>query len=377
MRVALVHAFTWPHVRRGGERYLHDLGWYLSRAGHEVDIIAGTWGRRSVEASQAGTIRRHRNPYTRHLRRWTTPVETFGLAAAKVLTTRRYDVVHTLQPTAAAAALATRHPTVHTELGVPNRDWLRARALLWPLWRHVATRAHAVTVLSEHAAEAFTRLSHRRATVLPPGVRLDHFTPDLAPRTGPPRVLFSADASVRAKGLETLVEAFGGLLHDHPDARLWISGPGDPRWAFAGLGPRGDAVAAATDRLGPGELSDIPGRYRQATVTVLPSTAEAFGLSLVESLATGTPVVASAHGGPSEIVDGRQVGRVAAYGDAEALRTALGEAIALAAEPATPQHCVERARAFGWETIGPMHEHVYRAIAASHRGAPTRRRRAA
>ena len=37
MRVALIHPFSWPDIRRGGERYLHDLAWYLTGQGHEVD----------------------------------------------------------------------------------------------------------------------------------------------------------------------------------------------------------------------------------------------------------------------------------------------------------------------------------------------------
>ena len=44
LRVALVHPYSWPEVRRGGERYLADLAWYLDRAGHEVAVVTGTTG---------------------------------------------------------------------------------------------------------------------------------------------------------------------------------------------------------------------------------------------------------------------------------------------------------------------------------------------
>jgi len=39
LRVALVHPYCWPDVRRGGERYLADLAWYLGRAGHLVEEL--------------------------------------------------------------------------------------------------------------------------------------------------------------------------------------------------------------------------------------------------------------------------------------------------------------------------------------------------
>src|SRR5439155_26035519 len=42
LRIAVVHPFSWPEVRRGGERYLDDLVWYLTEAGHAVDVITGT-----------------------------------------------------------------------------------------------------------------------------------------------------------------------------------------------------------------------------------------------------------------------------------------------------------------------------------------------
>jgi glycosyltransferase involved in cell wall biosynthesis len=157
--------------------------------------------------------------------------------------------------------------------------------------------------------------------------------------------------------------AFGILLRDHPDARLQLSGAGDPSWAVPLLGDAVDTILASTDQLGTGDLADVPQRYRSATVTVLPSEGEAFGLVLVESLASGTPAVCSDVGGPREIVDSPLVGRVARHGDPEALAAALAEAIVLAADPATPARCVAHARRWGWvETVGRMHEDVYEAI---------------
>ena len=44
MYVALVHPYSWPEVKRGGERYLADIAWYLGEAGHTVDVITGTSG---------------------------------------------------------------------------------------------------------------------------------------------------------------------------------------------------------------------------------------------------------------------------------------------------------------------------------------------
>src|SRR5205085_2455704 len=100
--------------------------------------------------------------------------------------------------------------------------------------------------------------------------------------------------------LPLLVAAMDRILDKRPDVRLVLAGPGDPTPALE-LGS--DRVREATDVRGVGEVEDVAALYASAWVTALPSMREAFGLVLVESLASGTPVVAIANsGGPVEIV---------------------------------------------------------------------------
>jgi glycosyltransferase involved in cell wall biosynthesis len=59
-----------------------------------------------------------------------------------------------------------------------------------------------------------------------------------------------------------------------------------------------------------GEREDIPGVLRAADVALLPSWEEPFGRSVVEAMAMGVPVVATAVGGPPEIVGSGEAGLV-------------------------------------------------------------------
>lgn len=344
MRVALAHPFSWPDVQRGGERYLDDLAWWLRSAGHEVDVVTG-----------AG-----RPMHRRLARRGLTPMDTFGVSAWAPLLRGRHDLVHALVPSAAIAARLAGRRTVYTSLGLPTAAHFGRRPLDRWLFETAVRRSTRATGMSVAARDAMHALVPELVTVLPLGVRLDRFTLRDEARSGPPVLLFASDSSDPRKGLGALLTALDLLLDRLPATRLRVSGPGDPTAALAAATPR---ARAATDALGQGELDDVPELYRQATVTVLPSRYEAFGLVLVESLASGTPAVAMAEGGPLEILDDPLTSRTAPVRDPQGLARALEEAIGLAADPATPRRCREHARRWDWESvIGPAHEALYRAV---------------
>ena len=358
MRIALVHPFSWPAVRRGGERYLHDLAWYLTRQGAEVDVVVG--GKPGVTPTPDGRLVRLRHPRRLEVR-GLTATDTFGLPALGWLARHRYDVVHALTPTAALAAVMTGQRTAYTALGHPTWQSIRNRRHDLRMFRTTVRRVAAPLALSASAAASITELTGVEPQVVPPGLRTAEFPLVAEPRTGPVRVFFPAHASDRRKGLDVLLAALPMVLDRHPDARLVLGGGGDSGWAFDRLSGEDNArVRAATDELDAGALDDLPGRYAAATVSVLPSLDEAFGLVLVESLATGTPVVAMRSGGPMEIVDRDDIGRLATPGDAASLADAITAVVELARDPATPARCLEHARRWDWDaTIGPLHLTTY------------------
>lgn len=369
MHIALVHPYCWPDVRRGGERYLDDLSVHLAGAGHTVDVLTGTMGAPSVHETSIGSgqlrVRRIRHRPVRRLeQRGITVVESFGLLVLPHLLRRRYDVVHALTPTAAMASRFARQQTVYTLLGHPQPHHLSGH----PAARYVGAAvrsASAVAALSQASAESLRELFGRSADVLSPGVRIDEFPPDVAPRGGPPRILFSADAGDRRKGADALLGAFQRVLETRPDARLQVSSATDWRWALDDIAePERSRIAASVDTLGAGDPAEVPGRYRDATVTVLPSHGEAFGMVLVESLASGTPVVCNADGGMPEIVSDPSIGRIAQATDPEALSRAILETIVLAQQPGCAARCADHARRWDWETtIRAQHELLYERVA--------------
>lgn len=111
----------------------------------------------------------------------------------------------------------------------------------------------------------------------------------------------------REKGLETLIRAFALLQKNSPSSRLLIAGKTlSTEKAYqkfleqlcADLG-----VEKSVDFLG--HISDTVSLYQTSDVTVLPSLwSEPFGRVILESMACGTPVVASRVGGIPEVLTG-------------------------------------------------------------------------
>lgn len=383
MRVALTSVHSWPDVRRGGERYVHELAAGLARAGHEVTVL--TTGSRPGRSRELGVDVR-RLP-VRHAPARFFPQPWEGLAveaafggqtAAHLLPgalAGRVDVWHaTSTPDAAAAALAARvRPglaTVFTDHGFPARQSRDARPDR-RLHRQVVRRIGAYVCVSRAAAGHLEEGFGRTADVVPPGVRLaDHHA--AARRHPHPAVLYAGSLTETRKGLPLLLAALALLRQEIDDVELWLLGQGD---ASAVLGAAPVGARAAVTRCGPvpdGELRDA---YARAWVTVLPSTAESFGMTVVESWASGTPaVVLTGSGGPAELVDDDRLGR-RADATPDGLARACTEAFALASDPTTAAACRARAEAYDWDgAVVPALVDIYVRTADRRARRETRRR---
>lgn len=132
------------------------------------------------------------------------------------------------------------------------------------------------------------------------------------------------------KGQRELLHAFAAIRTRHPDAHLVLVGSDDERGgayateleAYA----RDLGVADAVHLLG--FRSDALGIVSELDVLVLPSTIEGMPLVVLEAMALGTPVVATAAGGTPEAVDDGGTGLLVPVGDVNALAAALDRLLA-------------------------------------------------
>ena len=171
-----------------------------------------------------------------------------------------------------------------------------------------------------------------------------------------PPASVSSSEIVREKNL---VVACGRLVpvKRFPDLVAAFARLGDAtaRLAILGEGPERATIEAAVARHGlagrvelPGHVADLPAWYRRAACVVIASHSESFGLTALEALAHGTPVVATDCGGPSEILGHGRFGRIVPIGDDAAMAAALRATLAV---PGDPGPRVARAEAFALPTI--------------------------
>jgi phosphatidylinositol alpha-mannosyltransferase len=109
-------------------------------------------------------------------------------------------------------------------------------------------------------------------------------------------------------------------------------------------------------------MTDILGR---AWAVALTSFGEAFGLVLIEGLATGTPVVGSAGGTFPEIIDRPEVGRLHEGDEPEPLAAALLACFELAQDPGTRAACRARAEDFSQRRTVTAYEELYAELIAA------------
>jgi glycosyltransferase involved in cell wall biosynthesis len=340
LKVALVTPRFPPEIG-GMEGYVGWVAEMLQRSGH-YDVTVITTGRsvRTRHESYRGI------PVIR-LGTWltlsNTPVNPLWWRQVRRLLVRlEIDVVNAHAPVpglADVAAFRSPVPVVMTyHAGSLVKGGHPVDVLLRAYERHVLPRVFnrcaeliAVSPVSQAHATG-------RAHLVPPGVDSELFTPPAAPDAREPRVLYvgRVERTSRWKGLHVLMESLVRLRETVPDVRLDVVGDGDD---VAALQERAQrlGVAECIDWHGQVSHGELPRFYQRAGVAVLPSLteSESFGMTLVEAMASGCPVVGSAVGGIPFVIRDNVDGLLVPPGDptalADALSLVLGDPVLAAA----------------------------------------------
>jgi glycogen synthase len=288
----------------------------------------------------------------------------FALYAAPMLDrlAQRPFIMHFHGPWAAESVYQNGQPVPGPSVWVKNC-----------IERAVYSRADRVIVLSKFFGRIIQDdygVSPDVITVIPGGVDVARFDVKISKEAARKQlgwtenepVLVVVRRLVHRMGLENLIEAVGLLVSDNPNIRLKI----------AGRGPKENELRELISKLGLqshvqllGFVSDenLPLVYRAASFSIVPSVAlEGFGLTTLESLAAGTPVLVTPVGGLPEAVAGLSEELIMPGYDVSSLAKSISSALSGKRRIPNSTECLAFATQRDWPIIAQRTAQVYREV---------------
>jgi phosphatidylinositol alpha-mannosyltransferase len=224
-----------------------------------------------------------------------------------------------------------------------------------PLLRSVAGRLDGRIAVSRAAYEFVSRYFPGTYSLIPNGVDIDRFNDHVEPfaqyRDGRPTVLFVGRLEKR-KGLAYLIRAYAELQATMRDVRILVVG----RHGRAGRGYVDyvrEHKLRGIEFVGEVSQAELPRYYKSCDVFCAPAlSGESFGMVLLEAMAVGKPVVATAIDGYSQLVQDGVQGRLVPPRDSHCLAGALIELLSSdEARRNYGDHGQITAKAFSWERV--------------------------
>ena len=368
MKIVLTHPYCWPYVRRGSERFLAELARDFTSRGHEVVTISSRPGAFASESTEHGPrilLPQRWNPLMAKVR--IQPTHMFAPGCLRRLLRIDADVIfclHYIDSWAANIAKRLRgFKTVYYVTGPPVPGNLSRIPPDRGMMRAAICKSDRVITLGNHVASLVRTHYGVDPDIIPVPVDVKTFTEKTAVPEGRPILLGIASFDELRKGIRVLVNTFVKIKATVPDAILRLSGRFPESLQEEVLGPVPPAIRRDIEVLGVGSIGDLPSLYREASVTVIPSMREAYGMTALESLACGTPVVGTDHAGLGELLcnpvvsvkfdpqtDGLETSNI------EGLTEAILAGLELSRRPETIGHCRTEAEKYSWKVLGPRYE---------------------
>lgn len=373
MRIAIATGIFHPE-QGGPATYLYHLCNALAARGHTLEVLCFGETGHDIEYPYRVVRISRRQPIPLRLLRYT-------LALLPML--RRCDVVYVNDYglPAAILTLAIRRPMVLKVVGdfawekaitygyiAPelNIDDFQSRQHGWRVWllqaiqRFYCLRAGAIITPSHYFKSIITGwgVPPEKIHVIYNAVDLSRFE-GLGDRAAARRrlgldegpLLLTVARLVPWKGVGELIRLLPELRQCVPGLGLVVVGDGPLRPPLEQLAQE-LGVRDAVRFTGQVDRTLIPWYFRAADAFVLYSGYEGLSHVLLESMAAGTPAVASAKGGNLELIDDGVSGRLVPWGDHEALRAALLEVLTQPARAAAYAAAARaRIEAMRWEAL--------------------------
>jgi phosphatidylinositol alpha-mannosyltransferase len=268
-----------------------------------------------------------------------------------------FDVVHYHEPLSPALPITTlrfhRGANVGTFHAYARRNlgYYYARPFLARYFK----RLHSCIAVSIPARNFVSRYFPGDYHIVPNGIDTARFSPQHEPiaelRTPGWHTLLFVGRLEQRKGLPTLLEAYAELRRRRANVRLVVVGDGPGRWGYE----KYVEAEAIPDVLFMGHVEShmLPRCYASADVFCAPASGrESFGIVLLEAMASGVPVLASAIQGFSQVIKDEHNGLLVETGEPGAWAAALERVLSDDAERARlAQNGLQVSQRYDWARV--------------------------
>jgi glycosyltransferase involved in cell wall biosynthesis len=278
-----------------------------------------------------------------------SPVRDLATLWQLVRLMRRFrpDVVHTHTAKAGfvgrLAAWIARVPVrVHTFHGHVFHGYFRrwkTRLFLWLEWLSARISSRVITIspaLADELVETYRICPAEKMVVLPLGLDLEPLTRPKAPETAHDfrtahhiplnrRLVGIIGRLVPIKNVSLFLQAASQIVAERDDVQFVVIGDGDRR---PQLEAEAQSLGIAEQVTFTGWVQDVQLPLSALDVLALTSNNEGTPVSIIEAMAAGVPVVATAVGGVPDVLGGGEYGQLVPTGDARALATGIQKALA-------------------------------------------------
>ncbi len=364
MRIGLVCPYDWS-APGGVKQHIRDLAEALMEAGHEVSVLAPSEEDADLEPYVVSAGRPVAVPYNGSVARL-----SFGMVTTsrvrRWVRDGEFDVVHVHEPASPSlsvlACWVCDGPLVATWHSSSEKS--RAMTAFRFILQTAMEKINGRIAVSEKARQTLVENLGGDAVLIPNGVTCKNFEVGEPlrgfPRSGP-TLLFLGRIDEPRKGLQVLLEAMPEIVGNHPDVKLLVAGPGSIEHIEDKLNPQ---ISDHVEFLGLISEADKVSAFKSADVYIAPNTGgESFGIVLLESMAAGTPVLASDIEAFAQVLEFGEAG--ALFGNEDPADLAAQLVVLLGDSAERERLRVEgrrRALEYDWRRVARDVERVYESV---------------
>lgn len=319
----LAHYYPWIG---GAELFAQKLAEYMVKKGNEVDVVAGLWAEPDAytktwnqkhDVINGVNVYRVKTCEIRYIKTFSV-IHPIIKKSNELHKNKPYDIIHAhIFPGMVTGVFFKKNfskiPLLTTVQGGDLADYKETTGgffgILKPLISHSLKKANLVHGVSQHTAHRATQLGAKKTIVIPNGVDTNRFYPAddkiaLRRKYGfkkDEKIIISTSRLTPKNGLDDLIKATVQIKKNVPNLKTLILGGGEQEKELKDLVKK---LGAEKYVILSGYLQNelLPEYLRLADVFCRPSLDEGFGISFIEAMASGLPVIGTNVGGIPDII---------------------------------------------------------------------------